>query len=131
MRRTIALADVTGAPVATVEAVIVRAVNVEQLGETRQNELFGLEWVPVTHEDVAAPESRRGARAGRARPRVPVVDSVADADAELVLVPVVGGEDVLGKYASQHGARAEAGAGVDQQRQGWAAHVRHARRDHR
>ncbi|MDT7788181.1 MAG: hypothetical protein QOF58_6600, partial [Pseudonocardiales bacterium] len=100
MRRTIALADVTGAPVATVEAVVVRAVSVEQLGESRQSELFGLEWVPVTQEDVAPPQSVAVVGPDVLDLGYPVVESIADTDAGLVLVPVVGGDDVLG---STHG----------------------------
>ncbi|ANZ42359.1 hypothetical protein BBK82_47035 [Lentzea guizhouensis] len=95
MRRTIALADVTGAPVATVEAVVVRAVDVGQLGESSQ-ELFGLEWVRVTHEDVAAPESVAVLGPDVLELGFDVVSELADTDAGLVLVPVVGGEDVLG-----------------------------------
>jgi acyl transferase domain-containing protein len=100
MRRTIALADVTGAPVATVEAVVVRAVNVEQLGEARQSELFGLEWVPVTQEDVAAPESVAVIGPDVLDLGYPVVGTVADTDAGLVLVPITGSEDVLGSTHS-------------------------------
>nr|WP_188135921.1 type I polyketide synthase [Lentzea indica] len=100
MRRTIALADVTGAPVASVEAVVVRAVNVEQLGEVKQSELFGLEWVPVTQEDVAAPESVAVIGPDVLDLGFPVVGAVTDTDAGLVLVPVIGSEDVLG---STHG----------------------------
>ncbi len=105
MRRTIALADVTGAPVATVDAVVVRAINVEQLGETKRSELFGLEWVPVTHEDVAAPESVAVIGPDELDLGFDVVGSVADTDAELVLAPVVGGEDVP---ASVHSTTARA-----------------------
>ncbi len=100
MRRTIALADVTGAPVATVEAVVVRAVNVEQLGAAERSELFGLDWVPVTREDVAAPASVAVIGPDVLELGFPVVGAVEDTDAELVLAPVVGDEDVLG---STHG----------------------------
>jgi len=107
MRRTIALADETGAPVATVEAVVVRAVNADQLGQAAQSELFGLEWVPVTQDDVAAPESVAVIGPDVLGLGFPVVGRIADTDAGLVLVPITGTEDVLGSTHANTGRALE------------------------
>ncbi|GAA2357604.1 hypothetical protein GCM10009854_40110 [Saccharopolyspora halophila] len=104
----IALSDTAGAPVASVESVVVRPVSAEQLAgpDAARDSLFGVEWTPISAstDAVAAQWSVLGPDA-RGLPGA-VHEDLAGVDTDALLVPIAGaGDDVV---ASAHDLAAHA-----------------------
>ncbi|MFE2282538.1 SDR family NAD(P)-dependent oxidoreductase [Streptomyces sp. NPDC059454] len=61
----IAVADTTGAPVATVTSLVTRPISAEQLGgaaETGRDSLFALDWIPAPEQTAGTPSHAPAAR---------------------------------------------------------------------
>ncbi|WP_406692005.1 SDR family NAD(P)-dependent oxidoreductase [Saccharopolyspora sp. ID03-671] len=92
---TLALADTTGAPVASVDSLVVRPLSPELSGQSSRD-LFGLDWAAVTAPDAPEPD---WAVLGPDDLGLPGQVHEDLPEAEVVLVPITGGDDVV---ASAH-----------------------------
>ncbi|MFE4948445.1 beta-ketoacyl synthase N-terminal-like domain-containing protein, partial [Streptomyces sp. NPDC056641] len=143
---SVAVADTSGRPVASVDSLLVRAVSREQLtgvGGAGRDSLFGLEWTAVTaatEPDVPESVALLGpdafgladvlAKAGTPGPDVEThadLASLAAGDSpvpDVVLVPVLGEQSGAAGPAAVPGAVREAVSRVLEQLQGWLAEER-------
>ncbi|MFD7317825.1 type I polyketide synthase, partial [Streptomyces sp. NPDC059883] len=143
---SVAVADTSGRPVASVDSLLVRAVSREQLtgvGGAGRDSLFGLEWTAVTaatEPDVPESVALLGpdafgladvlAKAGMSGTGVEThadLASLAAGDSpvpDVVLVPVLGEQSGAAGPAAVPGAVREAVSRVLEQLQGWLAEER-------
>nr|WP_301129921.1 type I polyketide synthase [Streptomyces cacaoi] len=82
---SLALADVTGAPVASVDSLVVRPIEADQLRSAERDSLFALDWTPV--HAVAGTEVRRPVEVGREAGALAALTDEEAPDSVLVRVP--------------------------------------------